>query len=81
MGKLGEKEAATERRRECTDIGLNLGKKDENVACYVSALALKQKEGQLPELVGDLSTFQNQERTSKERAKEMPEEERSDGKI
>ena len=45
VGKLGEeedeeKEPATERRKEYTDLGLNLGEKDEQVACCASALAM-----------------------------------------
>ena len=45
MEKLGEEEdkeeePATERRREYTDLGLVLGKKEEQVACHVSALSL-----------------------------------------
>ena len=45
MGKLGEKEdeedePAIERRRECTDLGLDLGEREEQVVCYASALAL-----------------------------------------
>ena len=35
-----EKEPATERRREFTDLGSNLGEREEQVACYVSDLAL-----------------------------------------
>ena len=49
MGKLGEeedekKEPVTERRRqsegECTDLGLDLGEREEQVVCHASALAL-----------------------------------------
>ena len=45
MGKLGEKEdeedePAIERRREYTDFVLDLGERDEQVVCHVSALAL-----------------------------------------
>ena len=45
MGKLGEKEdeegkPVIERRRECTDLGLDLGKREEQVVCHASALAL-----------------------------------------
>ena len=44
MGKLGEKEdegePAIERRRECTDLGFDLGEKEEQVACHASVLAL-----------------------------------------
>ena len=29
-----------ERRRECTDLGLDLGKSEEQVVCHASALAL-----------------------------------------
>ena len=45
MGKLGEEEdeedePAIERRRECTDLGLDLREREEQVACHASALAL-----------------------------------------
>ena len=45
MGKLGEEEdeegeQAIERRRECTDLGLDLGEREEQVACHASALDL-----------------------------------------
>ena len=45
MGKLGEKEnekeePATERRREYTELGLDLGEREEQVVCHASALAL-----------------------------------------
>ena len=45
MGKLGEEEdeeekPATEQGRECTNLGLDLGEREEQVTCYVSALAL-----------------------------------------
>ena len=45
LGKLGEKEdeegePAIERRRECTDLGFDLGKREEQVVCHASALAL-----------------------------------------
>ena len=33
-------EPAIERRRECTDLGLDLGEKKEQVVCHASALAL-----------------------------------------
>ena len=29
-----------ERRRECTDLGLDLGEREEQVVCHASALAL-----------------------------------------
>ena len=32
--------AAIERRRECTDLGLDLGEREEQIICHVSALAL-----------------------------------------
>ena len=43
--KLGEEEdeegePAIERGRECTDLGLDLGKREEQVVCHASALAL-----------------------------------------
>ena len=42
LGKLGEEEGepAIERRRECTDLGLDLGERKEQVVCHASALAL-----------------------------------------
>ena len=45
MGKLGkeedeEEEPATGRKREYIDLGLDLGQKEEEVACHASALAL-----------------------------------------
>ena len=33
-------EPAIERRRECTDLGLDLGERKEQVVCHASALAL-----------------------------------------
>ena len=35
-----EQEPATERRREYTDLGLDLGERKEQVVCHASALAL-----------------------------------------
>ena len=35
-----EGEPAIERRRECTDLGLDLGEREEQVVCHVSVLAL-----------------------------------------
>ena len=45
VGKLGDREdekeePATERRRECTDLALDLGEREGQVACHASALAL-----------------------------------------
>ena len=45
MGKLVEEEdeedePAIERRRECTDLGLDLGERQEKVVCHASASAL-----------------------------------------
>ena len=45
VGKLGEEEneedePATKQRREYTDLGLDLGEREEQVACHASALAL-----------------------------------------
>ena len=45
LGKLGEEEdekeePATERRREYTDLGLDLGEREEQVVYHASALAL-----------------------------------------
>ena len=45
LGKLGEEEhekdePAIERRRECTDLGFNLGEREEQVVCHALALAL-----------------------------------------
>ena len=35
-----EEEAVTERMKEYTDIGLDFGEREEQVACHASALAL-----------------------------------------
>ena len=45
LGKLGEEEdeedePAIEPKRECTDLGLDLGKRKKQVVCHASALAL-----------------------------------------
>ena len=40
LGKEEEEEPATERRREYTDLGLDLGEREEQVVCHASALAL-----------------------------------------
>ena len=42
MEQLGEEEdePAIERRRECTDLELDLGEKEEQVVCHASALAM-----------------------------------------
>ena len=45
LGKLGEeedreKEPAIERRREYTDLGLDLGEREEQVVCHAPSLAL-----------------------------------------
>ena len=45
MGKLGEEEdqegePAIGRRSECTDLGLDLGEKEEQVVCHAPTLAL-----------------------------------------
>ena len=43
MGKLrerNEEEPATEREKGYTDLGLDLGERDEHVACQALALAL-----------------------------------------
>ena len=42
LGKLGEEEGelAIQQRREYTVLGLDLGEKEDQVICYVSALAL-----------------------------------------
>ena len=44
MGKLEEEDEegdpAIERRRECTDLGLFLGEREEQVVCHASVLAL-----------------------------------------
>ena len=49
MGKLEEEEdeeeeLATERRREYTDLELDLGEREEQVVCHVSALALSMTD-------------------------------------
>ena len=45
LGKLEEEEdeegePAIERRRECTDLGLDVGEREEQVVCHASAMAL-----------------------------------------
>ena len=41
LGKLGEEdEPAIERRRECTDFGLDLGEREEQVVCRAFAMAI-----------------------------------------
>ena len=45
LGKLEveedeEDEPAIEQRRECTDLGLDLGETEEQVVCHATALAL-----------------------------------------
>ena len=49
MGKLGEEEdeedePAIERRREYTDLGLDLGEREEQVVCHASTLALAKTD-------------------------------------
>ena len=39
-GGRREGEPAIERRRECTDLGLDLGEREEQVVCHASVLAL-----------------------------------------
>ena len=45
LEKLGEEEdeedePAIEQRKECTDLGLDVGEREEQVICHASALAL-----------------------------------------
>ena len=45
LGKLGEEEdkegePAIKQRRECTNLGFDLGEREEQVVCHASALAL-----------------------------------------
>ena len=45
MGKLEEEEdeegdPAIDKRRECMELGLDLGEREEQVVCHASALAL-----------------------------------------
>ena len=40
MKENEEAEPAIERRREYTDFGFDLGKREEHVVCHASALAL-----------------------------------------
>ena len=45
MGKLRqeeneEKESTTEQRKKYTDLGLDLGEREEQVACYTTSLGL-----------------------------------------
>ena len=49
LGKLGEEEdkegePAIEQKRECTDLGLDLGEREEQVVCHASALALSMTD-------------------------------------
>ena len=49
MGKLGKDEdeegdPGIERRRECTDLGLDLDEREEQVVCHASALALEMTD-------------------------------------
>ena len=37
---MEEDEPAIEQRRECTDLGLDLGEREEQVVCHASALTL-----------------------------------------
>ena len=57
--KLGEEEEepATEQRREYTDLGLDLGEREEQVACHGSALALAKHVGKGRCKLGDLHHF------------------------
>ena len=63
MGKLGEEEheegePAIERRRECTDLGFDLGERDEQVVCHASALVLAMTDKARREAVSrDLHHF------------------------
>ena len=55
LGKLEEEEdeegePATERRREYTDLGLDLGDREEQVACHASALAMTDDACQKAEM-------------------------------
>ena len=40
LGKLGKEKDEEKRRREYTNLGLDLGEKEEQVACHASALAI-----------------------------------------
>ena len=42
VGYLGEEgdEPAIKRKKECTDLGLDLGEREEQVVCHASVLAL-----------------------------------------
>ena len=42
VGKVrrGGRRASIERRRECTDLGLDLDEREEQVVCHASALAM-----------------------------------------
>ena len=49
LGKLEveedkEGEPAIEQKRECTDLGLDLGEREEQVVCHASALALSMTD-------------------------------------
>ena len=51
LWKLGEEEEepATQRRREYTVFGFDLGEKEEQVVCHASALALAMTDEAYPE--------------------------------
>ena len=51
VGKLEEEEEpATERRREYTNLGLDLGEREEQVACHASALAMTDEARRFVEI-------------------------------
>ena len=59
LGKLGE--LATE-QRERTDLGFDLGEREEQVACHVSALALAMTDEARRYEPGDLHHFCERQR-------------------
>ena len=52
LGKLEEEEEepAIERRREYTDLGLDLGEREEQVVCHASAFAMTDEARQEAEM-------------------------------
>ena len=45
-----EREPAIEQRRECTDLGLDLGEREDQVVCHASALAMTDEAHQEAEM-------------------------------
>ena len=49
-GRQGRRVSDRARRRECTDLGLDLGEKEEQVVCHASALAMTDEACQEAEM-------------------------------